>query len=62
VTVLKCLSNGVLRFQAKAWEAKQLLMKNYIQTKTEPPIFYLPKIMTAPAEEKLAATQASIDG
>ncbi|XP_071450179.1 pinin isoform X2 [Hetaerina americana] len=42
------------------WEAKHRYLLNFIQTRTKPHIFYLPKIPCARSEERLLASQKAV--
>lgn len=39
------------------WEARHRPLLNFIQTKSKPPIFYLPKVQNTKTEERLVASQ-----
>ncbi|KAJ8880794.1 hypothetical protein PR048_017265 [Dryococelus australis] len=42
------------------WEAKHRYLLNFIQTRTKPHIFYLPKAQSAKTEERLVASQKAV--
>lgn len=44
----------------KAWEDSKLPLVNFIGTKTEPQLFYLPKVMTPKTEELLVESQHAV--
>ncbi|XP_063221927.1 pinin [Bacillus rossius redtenbacheri] len=46
--------------EQEEWEAKHKFLMNFIQTRTKPHIFYLPKVQSAKTEERLVASRKAV--
>ena len=48
-------------FQHENWEIETRKLENFIRTKSQPHLFFMPKIMTAETEKKLKDSEKAVN-